>query len=185
MQVAAALQALPARKVVCFRALRVPLAAGCLREMLRGHKHGMDSYRPGSIVLWRHATSCVKDPALAEKLALHGEPAAGCGLIFKVRRTSSARDVADFSACPEHQEVVFAPGTVFRVVGLFPCTQQSLRKGTAYETGAWAAEIGSAAAAAAHRNEALSWEEACRARSAMVLLDEEDARAVPQSDMMN
>ncbi|CAE7489628.1 unnamed protein product, partial [Symbiodinium natans] len=124
-QLSAAIQALPARKVVCFRAIRF---TGGMRDFLRGHRLGMDCYRPGSIVMWRHAASCTQDPALAEELALHGEPAAACGLVFKIRRAASARPVADFSATPEHQEVLFAAGTIFRVVGFYPCSQQSLRQ---------------------------------------------------------
>ncbi|CAJ1419901.1 unnamed protein product [Effrenium voratum] len=180
-ELADALEALPARKVVCFRAVRLALPGG-LRELLRGHRLGMDCYRPGSIVMWRHATSCTQDPALAEELALHGEPAGGCGVVFKIRRTASARPVADFSATPEQQEVVFAPGTIFRVVGFYPCTQHCLRKGTLSD-GPWAAELGSAAAASAARSEALAWEEVSRARSAMVLMDEEDAGSVQRTDL--
>jgi len=179
-QLSAAIQALPARKVVCFRSIRF---AGGMRDFLRGHRLGMDCYRPGSIVMWRHAASCTQDPALAEELALHGEPASASGVVFKIRRAASARPVAEFSATPEHQEVLFAPGTIFRVVGFYPCNQQSLRKGTASDAGAWSAELGSAAACAAQRSEALAWEEVCRSRSAMVLLDEEDAGAAQRADM--
>jgi len=182
-QVAAAIQSLPARKLVCFRALRLQLPGG-IKDALRGHRHGMDCYRPGSIVLWRHAASCTQDAALAEELALHGQPAAGCGIVFKIRRAASARPVADFAAFPEHAEVLFPPGAVFRVVGLFPCTQECLRKGSEVDGGAWAGELGSAAAIKAQRSEAFSWEEACRARSVMVLLDEEDAGAAQKTDIL-
>ncbi len=33
----------------------------------------------------RHASSCTQDPALAEELALHGEPSGACGVVFKIR----------------------------------------------------------------------------------------------------
>lgn len=177
-----ALQALPARKVVCFRALRVP--GSSLRDVLRGHRMGMDCYRPGSIVMWRHPSSCTQDPSLAEELALHGEPSGACGVVFKIRRAASARPVAEFSTTPEHQEVLFPPGSIFRVLGFYPCNSQSLRKGTGSD-GPWSAELGSACAAAAQSGDALTWEEVCRSRSAMVLLDEEDASvAVQRSELM-
>ncbi|CAK9003158.1 Putative protein disulfide-isomerase C1F5.02 [Durusdinium trenchii] len=172
-----ALQALPARKVVCFRALRLTLAGG-LRDFLRGHRLGMDCYRPGSIVMWRHPTSCTQDPALAEELALHGEPAGACGIVFKIRRTASARPVAEFSTTPEHQEVLFPAGSIFRVLGFYTCTSQCLRKGTGSASNAWSAELGSAVAASG--GDALTWEEVCRSRSAMVLLDEEDPTVAAQ-----
>eukprot|EP00913_Durusdinium_trenchii_P010619 g9963.t1 len=161
-----ALQALPARKVVCFRALRLTLAG----------------YRPGSIVMWRHPTSCTQDPALAEELALHGEPAGACGIVFKIRRTASARPVAEFSTTPEHQEVLFPAGSIFRVLGFYTCTSQCLRKGTGSASNAWSAELGSAVAASG--GDALTWEEVCRSRSAMVLLDEEDPTVAVQRPEM-
>lgn len=176
-----ALQALPARKVVCFRALRLTLAGG-LRDFLRGHRLGMDCYRPGSIVMWRHPTSCTQDPALAEELALHGEPAGACGIVFKIRRTASARPVAEFSTTPEHQEVLFPAGSIFRVLGFYTCTSQCLRKGTGSASNAWSAELGSAVAASG--GDALTWEEVCRSRSAMVLLDEEDPTVAVQRPEM-
>eukprot|EP00434_Breviolum_minutum_P018271 symbB.v1.2.016120.t1/scaffold1220.1/size130986/5 len=176
-ELANALQALPARKVVCFRALRTP--GSSLRDVLRGHRLGMDCYRPGSIVMWRHVSSCTQDPALAEELALHGEPSGACGVVFKIRRAASARPVAEFSTTPEHQEVLFPPGSIFRVLGFYPCNSQSLRKGTGSD-GQWSAELGSTCAASAQSGDALTWEEVCRSRSAMVLLDEEDAAVAVQ-----
>lgn len=173
-----ALHAIPARKVVCYRACRLLQPGGTLRKLLRGNRHSLDCYRPGSIVLWRHAASATMDPALAEEIALRGEPVAGCGVIFKIRRAASARSVAEFSEYPEHREVAFPPGSAFRIVGLFPCTERAIRRGIASDADIWQFDVGTSS----HRGDGLSWEDACRARSVVVVLDEEDAAAIQRAD---
>ena len=65
------------------------------------------------------------------------------------------------------------------MLGFYSCSSRSLRKGTGSD--GWAAELGSAAAA--QGGEALTWEEDCRARSVMVLLDEEDAAVVQKPEI--
>jgi len=185
MQLHHALRALPAQKVVCYRTCRVPftmLPSGTLRELLQGHRHGLDCYRPGSVVLWRHAVTATTDPALAEEMALRGQPSAGCGVVFKVRRTTGARSLKGFSDCPERGEVAFPPGACFRVVGLFPCTARCLRRGAAMgEVGdMWSVDVGYAV----QRSDALTWEEACKAQSLVVVLDEEDQLAIQNQDAL-
>merc|ERR1740129_390777 len=88
MQVGHALHAIPAKKTICYRACRLAVPGGCLREFLLGGRHTLDCYRPGSFVLWRHAASATTDPGLAEEAALRGEPwsPSACGIVFKVRR---------------------------------------------------------------------------------------------------
>lgn len=183
-QLAHALKAIPAKKVICYRACRVALSGGILHEFLRGSRHGLDRYRPGSIVLWRHAASATTDPALAEEVALRGEPASGCGIVFKIRRAFTTRPVSEFSEYPEQNETIFLPGSVFRVVGLFPCIERCIRRGSLGDSSTfaghpWAAEVGPAI----QRNDALNWEDACRSRDILVLLDEEDAAAIQRADV--
>merc|ERR1712008_40154 len=180
LQVANAMGALPAQKVVCFRACR--FSASSLREMLRGNRHALDGYRPGSIVMWRHAASATSDPTLAEELALRGEPAAGCGVVFKVRRSVGARPISSFSDYPEHGEVTFPPGTCFRVVGLCPFSERLLRRGVQMSDGLsqWDVDVGYPV----QRTENFSWEDACRSRSCIIILDEEDPAALQREGLI-
>jgi len=170
--------------MTCYRSVRIPftkLASGTLREVLQGHRHNFDCYRPGSVVLWRYAVSATTDPALAEEIALRSEPANGCGIVFKVRRTLGARHVSEYTEYPEHAEVAFPPGSVFRVVGLLPCTGRFLRRGASGGEGSdlWGVEVGYAT----QRSDALTWEDALKSQSCVVLLDEEDQGAIQQDDL--
>eukprot|EP00747_Dinoflagellata_sp_TGD_P088028 gnl/TRDRNA2_/TRDRNA2_163852_c3_seq1.p1 gnl/TRDRNA2_/TRDRNA2_163852_c3~~gnl/TRDRNA2_/TRDRNA2_163852_c3_seq1.p1 ORF type:complete len:524 (+),score=95.22 gnl/TRDRNA2_/TRDRNA2_163852_c3_seq1:48-1574(+) len=173
-----ALKAIPATKVMCYRASRMA-TGGTLRELLRGHRHALDCYRPGSIVLWRHAVSVTTDPVLAEEIALRGEPVSGCGIVFKIRRAIGARPVSEFAEYPEHGEMIFPAGSVFRVVGLFPCTERCIRRGAAADGGPWSFDVG----ISVQRSDALTWEDACRARNVVVLLDEEEPSALQRIDL--
>jgi len=172
-QLVRGLQSIPAKKGICFRALRVDLPDGELRRLLCGHTTSFDVYRPGSLVLWRHPASATTDPCLAEEVALRGEPGSGCGIIFKIRRAISARCIGGFSEYPDQHEVVFPPCSVFRVAGFLPCTEQCIRRGVATHSGPWEVDVGFT-----QRAEALSWESACRSQTLVVLLDEEDEQAL-------
>jgi len=179
IQINWALRSLPAAKATCYRACRFPtssLTGGNLSDVVRGHRHALDSYRPGSVVLWRHPASGTIDPALAEELALRGEPSAGCGVVFKIRRSLGARLIGNLTDYPEHGEVGFPANSCFRVSGLFPLTERSIRRGVAVGPGAalWTVDVGHAM----QRNDSLSWDEATRAKNILVVLDEEDPSAL-------
>jgi len=173
-----ALRAIPAKNITCLRACRLNSPGGTLREILRGHRHGMDCYRPGSIVLWRHAASATTDPALAEEIALHGQPTSGCSIVFKIRRATGARSVAWLSEYPEQGEVIFPQGSAFRVVGLYPCTARSIYRGVTGDNDCWAVDVG----VTTQGTDTYTWDEACRARSIVILLDEEDPSVAQHSD---
>jgi len=168
-QVSHAIRAVPSKKAVCYRVCRVQTPSGTCRELLQGHRHGLDKYQLGSIVMWRHAASATTNSNLAEELALRSEPSAGCGLIFKIRRSLGARPAAEFSEYPEHGEMIFAPGSIFRVVGLVPCLEHALSRGSAVSDSPWAVDVGWVAQHA----ENLSFDDACRARNILIVLDEE------------
>jgi len=166
-QLSHALKAIPSKKSLCYRACRIQTASGTCREILQGHRHGLDKYSMGSMVMWRHAASATTDSNLAEEVALRGDP--GCGIIFKIRRSLGARPVAEFSEYPEQGEMLFAPGSVFRVVGLFPCSEHVLNRGGSGSDSPWSIDVGYVA----QHSENMSFDDACRARSLVVVLDEE------------
>eukprot|EP00927_Polykrikos_kofoidii_P035876 TRINITY_DN30381_c0_g2_i1.p1 TRINITY_DN30381_c0_g2~~TRINITY_DN30381_c0_g2_i1.p1 ORF type:complete len:3775 (-),score=772.57 TRINITY_DN30381_c0_g2_i1:67-10008(-) len=168
-RLAHALLAVPAKKCVCYRVCQLPREQGStLREFLRGNRHGLDNYRPGSVVLWRNAASATTDGGLAEEVAMRGS---GLSVVFKVRRVVGARSLSEFAEYPTHGEVVFPPCSAFRVVALFPCTEKSIRRGVGSEGGLFSVDLGSTQV---QHTESLSWEEACKSRAVVVLLDEEE-----------
>merc|ERR1719253_1036967 len=129
--------------------------------------------------MWRHAASATTDSNLAEEVALRGD--SGVGIIFKVRRSLGARPVAEFSEYPEQGEVVFPPGSVFRVVGHFPCNERTIRRGMGDSAAlaAMSVDIG----ASSQRNDALSWEEAKSSRNIVIMLDEEEPGSIQTEEM--
>jgi hypothetical protein len=176
-QVAHAIRAVPAKKAICYRACRIMTESGTLREIIKGHRHGRDQYQLGSLVMWRHAASATTDCNLAQEIALRGSPQGGCGIIFKVRRSLSARPVAEFSEYPEQGEVVFPAGAIFKVVGLYPCSESTFSRGGGSD-GPWSVDVGYVA----KQVENISGEEACRARSIVIVLDEETAGAMAAAE---
>jgi len=167
-QVVHALKAVPAKKSVSYRACRISTASGTLREILVGNKFALDTYRPGSMVLWRHAASATTDPSLAEEVALRGSP--GCGVIFKIRRSLGARPMTEFAEYPDQGEVIFPPGSTFKVIGLFPCYERVLTRGAKSDS-TWTCDVG----AMVQHAESLNFDDACRAQNIVVVLDEESS----------
>jgi len=95
------------------------------------------------------------------------------GIVFKVRRTLGARPTKDFAEYTEHAEVIFSPGAAFRVIGLFPCNERTIGRGSSSESD-WAVDVGFVV----QRTDSLGFEDACRARNVVILLDEETPSAL-------
>merc|ERR1712190_266283 len=120
-QVYSGLSQLPRDNSMCYRVCRLSLGEDeKLDKVLSGNPDAFDCYKPGSIVLWRHAASATTDPSLAEELALPGDGSDECCIVFKIRRSLNAHTVKKFAEFPKHGEVLFPPFACFRVVGLFP-----------------------------------------------------------------
>ncbi|CAE8584092.1 unnamed protein product, partial [Polarella glacialis] len=106
----AALMALPACSGPCYRSLVLSDASA----------ETLSRYKPGSMVRWALGTAATRDfGAAMDALASHAElgsltdSAPRKGILFKVRRTLSARQISE-----ESREVLFLGGSL-RVVGLF------------------------------------------------------------------
>jgi len=174
-QLQLAVEALPSLRGAQFLGVSLRTPSGTLREALTGEVSGMAALHPGGLILWRGCPSVTSDPMLAKEAALAGE---GVALVFKVR-SSSARDVSEYSPSPDLKERLLPPRRCFRVAGLFALEDIILRRGMAASGGMGELleafeipSVGSLGSAGA-----LTWEDACTRRAVCVILDEED---VPQ-----
>jgi len=169
VQVTQAIDSLPAARAVYFRSVVVPTTSGTAREFLLGAKNALNTYRVGSLVLWRGAAAVTDKPEVAEACSL-AHPK-GVTVIFKIRRAVSARRVSSFTAAPELGEALFPPCSFFRVMSLHELHDSAVRRGCE-EGGRWDLD-------AAPPPVSLTWEQAGRQKRILVVLSEEERSSVP------
>lgn len=182
-QVQIAVEALPAQRGVHFLALNLQTPSGTLREVLTGEVGGIGGLHPGGLLLWRGCASVTTDPCLAKEAATNSRQ--GVALVFRVR-TSSARDVAEFSPSPDLRERLLPPRRFFRIASIHPLEDMVLRRGLAgagpeaeiLETFE-APDLGQTGPQAP-----LTWEDACSRRAACIVVDEEEPLAPAAGLMM-